>query len=1271
MTAHKHFVLCIILLAISHKSFSQDYPVHASIAVNPPYSVFLSDYATDENYAIQVALYLGDLERDSYKVKFRLTIEGPGIVLTTKPNFIPPPSFLEGGMTEILSGADLAVYFNPDNLDFSGVSRGEFLKRGMLPQGFYTFSLEVLDFSRGIRVSNVARTTAWLILNDPPIINFPLNGDRVMAGNPQNVLLSWTPRHSSMPNGEFGTAYEIIVVEMVGSASPEIAIRTQKPILHTETAATNYLLTVGDPALIPGRKYAFRVRAIDTRGRNLFKNEGYSETFSFIFGHACASPSGLAAKSPDKNRIRLSWDADDVHTGYSIRYAPLNENDWSEVNVESNSTIIPGLTPASTYRFQVQPRCGTLTGDYSDVFEGTTEDNGTTQFACGKPSSVPAPGTVPLDKDLQGGETIMTCDFEVTLTTVAKNADNTFRGSGYAFMPWLNETAVAVKFTKIRVNQERIVYAGNIHTVYTMFSKNAWKVDLGGEHENGDEADATSGLPDSIPEIHFEGIIDSLVFDQASGSIIVYSGGGQANQIPRPEAGEQLAEETRIVDSAGNSWVVDDAGTVSAVSPAYNPGVSAAEGSVDYQVTFNASEKSAYGFDDGTPPASIDEITTNGKPYLPAWKSVPVLGVDKVVVQVPDRNSFPAEVGFDDNGNTVEIHSPTDGSEKIMYVAGHSEPGTRTITAFANAHGDKKIEVGKINVATYRRLSSKLVVVPVNSAPAPDAGALEAELNAIYRQAVAEWEVRVTGTFSIDSQYVAGIDSARSDWLSGFNQSMKRFNRAYQWDNNLDADAYYIFLLKESGSSRAGFMPFKRRFGYVFVENVTNVARVIAHELGHGAFGFQHTFEEFNLAKGSTRNLMDYGGGISLARYQWDAMRDPKNHTGWISDAEETSYIEFESEFSKAVAPAGAGCWSDGVERGFDLFENYDMDVALYGGFIRMLLCETEKQNCGESGVGDFACGITNGLLQEIDWCAFLETAEGLAFNPAELLTCMYRTMPKGTGPGIEEADFTKIVFKCITGVELGDMVDGIKQFVVENWDEPYYQGQATAFALTLFSPLKGKILAKLRTLPKFASKIAKFENLALAKNGDELVGIAKSMITKARSLTFKPSWLPDRVITGNLDNPKGLIGVYNKTLPDGSIVDDTKRALADLQFDETYASNFESFSKDGFKMLNTNKWYYMMDEAGYWENFNKPWLDDLVRNKADVQVLSDKNNDLLKYVWDWDIDNRRLVFRINKTTGQRLTTGFGREIEYFEKLLKDGQYAWESTSGVYYYIGK
>src|SRR5690606_41784766 len=115
-----------------------------------------------------------------------------------------------------------------------------------------------------------------------------------------------------------------------------------------------------------------------------------------------------------------------------------------------------------------------------------------------------------------------------------------------------------------------------------------------------------------------------------------------------------------------------------------------------------------------------------------------------------------------------------------------------------------------------------------------------------------------------------GLDAEESGLLSSFNQKMRDFNTEFKRNRYVDKDAYYFFLIKGSGSSRAGFMPFKRQFGYVFVEHARDLATTIAHELGHGAFNLRHTFSEFpGVAQGASKNLMDYSDGQELKKYQW------------------------------------------------------------------------------------------------------------------------------------------------------------------------------------------------------------------------------------------------------------------------------------------------------------------------------------------------------------------------------------------------------------------
>jgi hypothetical protein len=120
---------------------------------------------------------------------------------------------------------------------------------------------------------------------------------------------------------------------------------------------------------------------------------------------------------------------------------------------------------------------------------------------------------------------------------------------------------------------------------------------------------------------------------------------------------------------------------------------------------------------------------------------------------------------------------------------------------------------------------------------------------------------------------------------------MKAFNRSYWSTRDYDDDTYYVFVINGTGSTRSGFMPFKRKFGYIFADNTTDIASTIAHELGHGAFRLRHTFsdESFNVPQGTTDNLMDYNKGTNLKKYQWDGMRSQEAMVSWMEGEEESA----------------------------------------------------------------------------------------------------------------------------------------------------------------------------------------------------------------------------------------------------------------------------------------------------------------------------------------------------------------------------------------------
>lgn len=111
-------------------------------------------------------------------------------------------------------------------------------------------------------------------------------------------------------------------------------------------------------------------------------------------------------------------------------------------------------------------------------------------------------------------------------------------------------------------------------------------------------------------------------------------------------------------------------------------------------------------------------------------------------------------------------------------------------------------------------------------------------------------------------------------------------------------------------------MPRKSRFGYIFAGNGPNeksLARTLAHELGHGLFTLQHSFDDEyggKKSKGDTSNLMDYTDrdeAVQLATFQWNVIANPAPFTA-LDKKNEGEVVRLEAlvdAWNNGVTPLG------------------------------------------------------------------------------------------------------------------------------------------------------------------------------------------------------------------------------------------------------------------------------------------------------------------------------------------------------------------------------
>ncbi|MEP1093929.1 MAG: hypothetical protein ABJG78_02400 [Cyclobacteriaceae bacterium] len=315
-----------VLLATSASLSAQRFPSTTSIQLLPPYSTNLEEYASMANDRVMVTAVFNDFSVPSFSVRFKLTIKSGNVSLQTNPNAVFEPIQLLPGQLEQFSGFDLAEYFNINNMVVSGIEKSELLIGQGLPEGMYTFTIEIVDYRSGITISNEATAMAPVFLNDPPQIVFPTCGTSITEIEPQNIQFQWLPLHLGSPNSAFSTEYELTLVEVPEGLNPEEAMRSALPTFQTTVASNSFLYDVSAPLLQNGKTYAYRVRAIDSDNLGLFKNDGYSNVCWFKFGFN--TDGDISLKGPEnnsivngRNRLVFSWDApNNLEAGQLHRY---------------------------------------------------------------------------------------------------------------------------------------------------------------------------------------------------------------------------------------------------------------------------------------------------------------------------------------------------------------------------------------------------------------------------------------------------------------------------------------------------------------------------------------------------------------------------------------------------------------------------------------------------------------------------------------------------------------------------------------------------------------------------------------------------------------------------------------------------------------------------------------------------------------------------------------------------------------------------------------
>ncbi|MBK6264769.1 fibronectin type III domain-containing protein [Marivirga sp. S37H4] len=900
-------LMSLLLLQLNAQAQISRYPVDASVLLTPPYSVYLSDYAEAANPLFRLNLRLTDQEKFNYQVKLRISIESlEGLTIRTRPGFVSTPIYLEPNQILSLTGADIAPYFNLNNLEVTGNGSNSVKNSGRLPESIYTVKVEVLDYSRNQVVSNVATTMAWIIMSQPPIPINPLDREMLEVFEMQRVRLTWAAQHQQLPNmGRI--VYQVKVVELPDETTdPNNALLSLPPIINSQTYNTWFDIDFSVATLIPGKHYAWQIIASDEDGRSRFKNGGRSPVQQFQYGQLCFGPLDVSAESLDSRRIKISWDNNEGNTRYNIRYKEDAPNaEWfSTSDIYVKSATVNDLKPNTKYLYQIKGYCNVVPTEFSESYSIRTDEESAADFVCGVTPADWNLENVELLESLNKGDVFYAADFDIKVIEVSGGAGQ-YSGEGLVVVPMMNHMKIKVAFTNVKINTESRLVEGKV-------------IVIGGVVQLLD--DATRDKIFSIVE-NIDGLFDQLedylgsaaelldVIDGINETIDnLQNDEGLPDEVADAldEAGVKLGEAAEALASGDVSGAIDlveeaanivkDAlAEVGAQPNTPDPGPDSGNTVPLYDgnpvlANFAPSAQQKYGFDavrDNYALVNYPQQEILGNNYKMAYKAISSTDLEYLDAGFSGNNDIGQYIGYRTSYMTTTKMGEASQNKQSLSLLGTGDGQDDELVAFMKVlnEEDKEEEVitGAIKIASYQPGTEQLMVVPVNGATYPfNEGNLQQKLNDIYKQALTGFSVTVAPDFAVsdwDENDDRKLDNGASGMLSNYPKEMRNILRAYKNEKGFTDNTYYIFLVKEpENTNRVAYMPRKKQAGFVFTDKHNTeeeIVTTIAHELGHGAFRLEHTFVNGTVAPNSTDNLMDYNGGKFLHKYQWDLIHNP------------------------------------------------------------------------------------------------------------------------------------------------------------------------------------------------------------------------------------------------------------------------------------------------------------------------------------------------------------------------------------------------------------
>ena len=907
---------------------AQIYPIDVSTQVTPPYDVYLPDYASPGGEKLRVVLLQRDLTIQGYRLRFEMAIQVNGItIMQTSKSAMPPPVTLQPGIPTVLGGSDLNWYVQPQNLEFGGgYSAATYEQTRALPEGPVTITFTAYDYVRGnVQVSRPASASFYAALDQPPLLNYPACGMQIAPINPQFLNFGWLPQNTSSPNSALTTNYifSIWAVLPAGYSYQDI-VQSAPPIYSTTVQQPNFVYGPAQPMLTPGQQYAWRVQAVDASGRDIFFNNGFSQTC--YFNYTGDSSQGIVsypdiqinAAAVNAAQGKIWWTGDNGssldtsgYTQYLLSYRQSQgSNAWFTDTLADTLYRLFDLEPSTAYECRIQGYKGGGYGPYSDIASFTTPAQPAVSCTDSVSMLNPSSGT-PLAV-ASAGMILTYGPWNLTLTTVQPlGSAGQFKGTCTVSIPFMGGTSFNATFNNLTVDDSRNVTAGSVNFVsgsMQAFIDSSINNEMGGSLY-GKVVSGTDTTNVMVP-VSLANITQLPVTLGPDSTIASFTIPGTP---PIVVTVNDSMQEVTIKDTTGSTYALDNQGNLTQLTyanpslqnffanPANVAALDTLAGGMGV-VNFTDAD-SKFAFDAWQPfYATASTILTGGFQqltggYYVAQKAMgsgqsDIVGVSISLAPGLARDSLVFVTGT----GTQLIWDSTDNTVNLL---GGPAADAQVVYALYPKPGGGYYSLGKLQVSAYEEQNFTVVVVPVVAGdgvtPAINAQQISDSLNSIYNKVNVNWTVVADSAYNNVSAWDANGDGVLTMTGSSFLSNKlvgepAALMKSYMRQRPMDKTKPYLFVLNTADSSTsdpggiAGDMPRGEQYGFLFLNQAgtpDQAAVTAAHELGHGQFNLEHTFSgDIGLTQGATSswpNLMDYVASNSrrLYKYQWGQIHQP------------------------------------------------------------------------------------------------------------------------------------------------------------------------------------------------------------------------------------------------------------------------------------------------------------------------------------------------------------------------------------------------------------